>query len=82
MYAFMYYYLTFYIRTYVNFTCKCLSLAFRQRATGPSSVCAGSDVTLQCVVVFTNTDNTVTVQSSAWTIAPDGILLLEHSLIL
>ena len=28
------------------------SLAFSQPATGPSSVCEGSDVTLQCRVVF------------------------------
>ena len=27
-------------------------LAFRQPATGPSNVCEGSDVTLQCKVVF------------------------------
>ena len=41
-------------------TCKLYcSLAFTQRATGPSSVCEGSDVTLQCVVVRTNPDNTV-----------------------
>ena len=28
------------------------SIAFSQPATGPSSVCEGSDVTLQCRVVF------------------------------
>ena len=42
-------------------------VAFRQRATGPSSVCEGSDVTLQCVIVTTNPDNTVTVQPTVWT---------------
>ena len=30
------------------------SLAFSQPATGPSSVCEGSDVTLQCRVVFSD----------------------------
>ena len=45
-------------------------LAFRQRATGPSSVCEGSDVTLQCVIVLIIADNTF-VQSSIWTRAPD-----------
>ena len=44
----------------INFTCAC-SLAFRQRATGPSRVCEGSDVTLQCVIVINNPDNTTTV---------------------
>ena len=42
------------------------SLAFSQRATGPSVVCKGSDVTLQCVIVFTRTDNTVFTLSSLW----------------
>ena len=42
------------------------SLAFTQRATGPSSVCEGSDVTLQCIVVFINPDNTTTVQPTVW----------------
>ena len=49
------------------------SLVFSQPATGPSSVCEGSDVTLQCVIVLNNPDNTVAVQSSVWIIAPDGI---------
>ena len=56
---------------YINFTCAC-SLAFRQRATGPSRVCEGSDVTLQCVIVLISADNTTTVQSSVWT--RDGTL--------
>ena len=67
----------------INFTCAC-SLAFRQRATGPSSVCEGSDVTLQCVVVFISADNTTTVQSSVWTIAPDRTLatsLPNHNIV-
>ena len=50
------------------------SLAFIQRATGPSSVCEGSDVTLQCMIIFINTNNMTTVQSSSWTRAPDGLL--------
>ena len=37
------------------------SLAFTQPATGPSSVCEGSDVTLQCRVVFNGNP-----QNSAW----------------
>ena len=57
----------------MNFTCAC-SLAFGQRATGPSRVCEGSDVTLQCVIVFIIADNITTVQSTVWTIAPDGTL--------
>ena len=50
------------------------TVAFRQRATGPSSVCEGSDVTLQCVVVFISADNTTTVHSSVWIRALDGKL--------
>ena len=50
------------------------SLAFSQPATGPSSVCEGSDVTLRCVIVFISADNMTIVLSSSWTIAPDGIL--------
>ena len=46
----------------------CYSLAFSQPATGPSSVCQGSDVTLQCVIVLINpNDNTTFVQPSVWT---------------
>ena len=41
-------------------------LAFSQPATGPSSVCEGSDVTLQCVIVRINPDNTVIVQFTVW----------------
>ena len=37
------------------------TLAFSQPATGPSSVCEGSDVTLQCRVVFNGN-----LQNSAW----------------
>ena len=52
---------------YLNFiTCTYICLAFRQRATGPSSVCVGSDVTLQCVLVINNPDNTTTVQPIVW----------------
>ena len=50
------------------------SLAFTQRATGPSSVCEGSDVTLQCVVVFINPDNTVIVQSTVWSRNINGMI--------
>ena len=56
-------------------TCKLYcSLAFSQPATGPSSVCEGSDVTLQCVVVINNPDNTVTVQPTFWSRNISGIL--------
>ena len=41
----------------------CMYIAFSQRAAGPSSVCEGNDVTLQCVIVI-NPGNTV--QSSVW----------------
>ena len=47
--------------------CICtFSIAFRQEATGPSSVCEGSDVTLQCVIVRLNPDNTTTVLDPVW----------------
>ena len=55
-------------------------LALRQRATGPSVVCEGSNVTLQCVIVFISADNTASTISSLWT--RDGILavtLPNHS---
>ena len=41
----------------------CLYVALRQTATGPSSVCKGSDVTLQCVIVI-NPGNIV--QPTVW----------------
>ena len=47
------------------------SLAFSQRATGPSVVCEGSDVTLQCVIVFIRADNTASTSSSLWIKAPN-----------
>ena len=60
-------------------------LAFIQPATSPSRVCEGSDVTLQCVIiVFISADNTTTVQSTVWTIAPEGIIattLPNHRLV-
>ena len=56
-------------RFYVYVFC----LAFRQRATGPSSVCEGNDVTLQCLIVLIIADNTI-VQSSLWTRAPHETL--------
>ena len=49
-------------------------LAFSQPATGPSSVCEGSDVTLQCVVVLNNPDNTTTVQSTVWSRNINGMV--------
>ena len=42
------------------------SLAFIQRATGPSVVCEGSDVTLQCMIVFINADNVTYALPSLW----------------
>ena len=53
-------------------TYTCYSLAFSQPATGPSSVCEGSNVTLQCVIVLNLNDNTTIVQPSVWT--RNGIL--------
>ena len=52
------------VHTYVRIATY-FSLAFSQPATGPSNV------TLQCVIVLIS-DNTTTVQSSAWT--RDGTL--------
>ena len=49
------------------------TVAFSQPATGPSSVCEGSDVTLQCVIVFISANNMTTARDSVWTIPPDGI---------
>ena len=50
------------------------SLAFIQPATGPGSVCEGSVVTLQCVIVLNNPDNTVTVQSTVWSRNISGMI--------
>ena len=50
---------------HVNFTCT-FSIALNQSATGPSSVCEGSDVTLQCVIIFTSASNVVTKQAIVW----------------
>ena len=50
-----------------NASCKFyFHTAFRQNATGPSSVCEGSDVTLQCVIIFTSASDVVTVQTTIW----------------
>ena len=58
-----------------QFTCSYIfSLAFSQPATGPSSVCEGSDVTLQCVIVLNNPDNTVTVQPTVWSRNINGMI--------
>ena len=54
------------------FTC---SLAFRQEATGPSSVCEGSNVTLQCVIIFTSSGGEVTVQTTVW--SRNGMPVIE-----
>ena len=42
------------------------TLAFGQNATGPSSVCEGNNVTLQCVIILTNPDNRTFVQPAMW----------------
>ena len=52
---------------YTNFTYTRFSIAFKQNATGPSSVCEGSDVTLQCVIIFTSSGGLVTSQATIWT---------------
>ena len=56
-----------------NLSINILTVALTQPATGPSSVCEGSDMTLQCVIV-SSFDNTTTVRDTVWTVAPDGIL--------
>ena len=50
------------------------SLAFIQSATGPSSVCEGSDVTLQCVVALNNPDNTTSVRDTVWSRNIGGVV--------
>ena len=42
------------------------TVAFSQNATGPSSVCEGSDVTLQCRIVFNNNLNATLPSNSNW----------------
>ena len=49
------------------------ALAFSQLATGPSSVCEGSDVTLYCVIVF-SFDNTTSVRDSIWSRNISGVI--------
>ena len=51
-------------------------IAFSQPATGPSSVCEGSNVTLQCEIVLI-IDNATTVQPSVWT--RNGVLATNIS---
>ena len=58
-------------------TCTCYSLAFRQPATGPSSVCEGSNVTLQCVIILNLNDNITIARESVWT--RNGILATNIS---
>ena len=55
--------------------------AFSQPATGPSSVCEGSDVTLQCVIVQTNPDNTTAIQNTLWSRNGMSIQLPDNSFI-
>ena len=60
------------------------SLAFIQRATGPSVVCKGSDVTLQCVIVFISANNVITTQPPMWIRAADrmiAVFLPNHNLV-
>ena len=73
--AYVYVYVCHCLISCVNFTCSYIfSLAFSQPATGPSSVCEGSDVTLQCVVVLNNSDNTATVLSTLWSRNINGMI--------
>ena len=64
-----------------------LTLALNQPATGPSSVCEGSNVTLQCVIILTNPDNTTIVQPDVWSRnemrvqMANGSFIPNHSLI-
>ena len=50
-----------------------ICLAFSQLATGPSSVCEGSEVTLHCVVVL-SFDNRTSVRDSVWSMNSSGIV--------
>ena len=51
------------------------TLAFSQPATGPSSVCEGSDVTLQCRVVFNgNLQNAVWFRNGMLVRGDDGFI--------
>ena len=55
--------------------CKQINtVAFSQPATGPSSVCEGSDVTLQCVIVINNPDNTTSVRDTVWSRNISGMI--------
>ena len=58
-----------YVCFFVNF---CLVL--NQPATGPSSVCEGSDVTLQCVVALNSPDNTTSKRDSVWSRNVSGVV--------
>ena len=51
------------------------SLAFSQEATGPSSVCEGSDVTLQCRIVFNgNPQNSVWYRNGVAVLVGNGFI--------
>ena len=58
-----------------------MNLAFSQPATGPSSVCEGSDVTLQCVIIQTNPDNTTFVTNTVWSRNGTSVQLPDFSFI-
>ena len=58
------------------------SLAFSQPATGPSSVCGGSDVTLQCRVVFNgNPQNAVWYRNGMLVRGDDGFIPNHNQII-
>ena len=49
------------------------ALVFSQPATGPSSICVGSDVTLQCAVVI-SFGNTTNVRDTVWSRNVSGVV--------
>ena len=57
------------------------SSAFSQPATGPSSVCEGSDVTLQCRVVFNDFARDAVWYRNGATVRMGGDFIPNHNVI-
>ena len=82
----VYSYLHTYVRMYIllvykyNVMSLTNTVAFTQNATGPSSVCEGSDVTLHCVIILTNSDNTTTVRDNLWSRNISGMVTAIRTL--
>ena len=58
-----------------NFNIYINTLVFIQPATGPSSICEGSDVTLQCAVAI-SFGNTTGVRDSVWSRNISGMITI------